>query len=440
LRLFRRLTIALLFTIVFVSGIAGQAADPCAWNGWRGSGSGHSSCAQDKQYQHPSFQLEWKRDIPGSGFSSPVVAGGSVYVTSAEALGKKLPFSGLLWSACALGCAMAFRLARISKRSRWVIAVPALGMAAAEILLNTEPLYHRFIEPSDLARTWILLSVIASVSVVVVMSVGIDDSRIRLGYIFACPFGIWYLLRGAPDLHASKSGMVVEANLPWIYICAVVGVLSPLIRLKWGIRVAVSVSVSCLLAAAVLPAWGEPVVLWNDKLWIAIGLLAGALLYVFSRAMLRQIGLSAAAALDRRLGFAPTVLLLAIVGVYVAAAYYREFRLGLEGIGSKVSLESGKLMATARYPISGKLVPSLINSRASTTPVIIAPDRLIIYSGAGGLHAFDLDLASAWSFAETPLRTSYGVATSPVGYADRILLASDSDRNGSSRPASFVRQ
>ncbi len=73
----------LLFTAVIVLG-AGTAAGADAWPELRGpTGQGHSSAKNLPREWSKDKNVAWKQTIPGVGWSSPVVAAGRVYLTTA---------------------------------------------------------------------------------------------------------------------------------------------------------------------------------------------------------------------------------------------------------------------------------------------------------------------------------------------------------------------
>ena len=69
----------------FLIGIAGLGAPAADWPGWRGpGGSGVSHETGLPSRWSASENVRWKAELPGRGLSSPVIAGGKVYVTAAS--------------------------------------------------------------------------------------------------------------------------------------------------------------------------------------------------------------------------------------------------------------------------------------------------------------------------------------------------------------------
>jgi len=67
-------------------------------------------------------------------------------------------------------------------------------------------------------------------------------------------------------------------------------------------------------------------------------------------------------------------------------------------------------------------------SRASSTP-FVDEERVIAYFGSYGLLCYDHDGNEVWKREiETP-QTLYGMASSPVGYGDLVIMVLDDDRN-----------
>ena len=84
--------VALVAALLCVLGLAVHAAD---WPEFRGpTGQGHSPETGLPLAWGEAKNISWKVRVNGSGWSSPVVADGRIYVTSMEAMyaiGKRLP-------------------------------------------------------------------------------------------------------------------------------------------------------------------------------------------------------------------------------------------------------------------------------------------------------------------------------------------------------------
>ncbi|MBC8244382.1 MAG: PQQ-binding-like beta-propeller repeat protein [Verrucomicrobia bacterium] len=74
----------------------GQAVDPLGqWGQWRGPlATGAAPRANPPVEWSETKNVRWKTKLPGLGHSSPVVWGGLVYVTTAEQVGPRKPFTG----------------------------------------------------------------------------------------------------------------------------------------------------------------------------------------------------------------------------------------------------------------------------------------------------------------------------------------------------------
>ena len=71
-----------LILALFLAGVPAAAAD---WPGWRGpGGSGVSDEKGLPSRWSESENVRWKAELPGRGLSSPVIAGGKVYVTASS--------------------------------------------------------------------------------------------------------------------------------------------------------------------------------------------------------------------------------------------------------------------------------------------------------------------------------------------------------------------
>jgi outer membrane protein assembly factor BamB len=77
------------FTIASVSGIAGSLCDASDWTRFRGpNGTGRSQDAGVPIEINETENLLWKVELPGRGNSSPIAAGGRIYLQTASANGS----------------------------------------------------------------------------------------------------------------------------------------------------------------------------------------------------------------------------------------------------------------------------------------------------------------------------------------------------------------
>src|SRR5205807_3915193 len=72
--------------VVIVLGVSAARADD--WPEFRGpTGQGHAKGSLPTEWG-PDRNVAWKQDVPGEGWSSPVVCAGRVYLTSAVPVAK----------------------------------------------------------------------------------------------------------------------------------------------------------------------------------------------------------------------------------------------------------------------------------------------------------------------------------------------------------------
>src|SRR5262245_19329170 len=93
-----RVTPALLLAGLVLPGLTPGARLAADWPEFRGpTGQGLSKETRLPLEWGPAKNVGWKKAIPGSGWSSPVVAGGKVYLTSAIPAppGRRLALSAL---------------------------------------------------------------------------------------------------------------------------------------------------------------------------------------------------------------------------------------------------------------------------------------------------------------------------------------------------------
>ena len=88
--------IAIFGLTVATASVLGQAVDPLGqWGQWRGPlATGAAPRATPPVEWSETKNIRWKTKLPGLGHSSPVVWGGLVFVTTAERVGPRKPFTG----------------------------------------------------------------------------------------------------------------------------------------------------------------------------------------------------------------------------------------------------------------------------------------------------------------------------------------------------------
>ena len=104
------------------------------------------------------------------------------------------------------------------------------------------------------------------------------------------------------------------------------------------------------------------------------------------------------------------------------------------------AVEGGRLVTLAFDAASGKLAwrreaPKVAlervheaNSPASSTPLVDA-ERIYVYFGSYGLLCYDHEGREQWVKPIPVPKSPYGMATSPIGHGDRLILVLDSDAN-----------
>lgn len=100
--------------VVLVVGVADTARAQAVWPSFRGPGAG--AVADDPRLPESWSQTEnvvWKADVPGRGWSSPVVAGGLVFLTTVVKVGEPEPTQ--------LGRWRGTDIARTTEAHRWMV-------------------------------------------------------------------------------------------------------------------------------------------------------------------------------------------------------------------------------------------------------------------------------------------------------------------------------
>lgn len=81
--------------LLAATGVAGAGAETL-WGEFRGpTGQGHSTARGVPLEWGPGRSIRWRTEIPGRAWSSPIVAGGRIYLTDARSLDPQEPASGV---------------------------------------------------------------------------------------------------------------------------------------------------------------------------------------------------------------------------------------------------------------------------------------------------------------------------------------------------------
>lgn len=90
--------------------------------------------------------------------------------------------------------------------------------------------------------------------------------------------------------------------------------------------------------------------------------------------------------------------------------------------------ETGKEFWRRRAPVKASEKVHRAASQASSTP-LVDERYVVVYFGSYGLLCYDHDGNEVWRKAIPTPKTLYGMATSPIGFANSVIMVLDDDRN-----------
>ena len=154
----RALLPALALSIFLVPVVGAQE-----WPQWRGpDGLGVASEASGlpEEWGPESDNIRWRTEVPGVGYSSPIISGGRVFVTSAYDAPKSGTLSLVLRSGLmALALAIAWVAWILSRQAGRLLSSLSILFALLAILTVVRP--ELLLEAGNPGRTWRALSTLA---------------------------------------------------------------------------------------------------------------------------------------------------------------------------------------------------------------------------------------------------------------------------------------
>jgi outer membrane protein assembly factor BamB len=410
----RPVRIAASMVAVCALGIACGAIDIYAgnddWRGFRGQErQGAGRAADAPLHWSAANHVRWKTAIPGTGHSSPVIAGDLVLVTTAyEAPGARqaLQYARRARLALALA-AFAIFLILPPPAARWQDAAAAVAMAAIVALAVADALTLQVMQSPARAR---LAAAMAGLAGLTLAAYGLRDR--------------------APGRH------LLALTLASIAIAAVAG-MPNLAHQTSPIIVALIVLVAAAAAAATL-LWRGLFARLSDlpsatRLSVAAGILilAFSAAAVLGSAIAAFVGAAAVAGIAARSRFGARVEWLRPWRVLVLAATALAWltptilvpRSGWVHAIAAVERETGQL----RWIREGLLAPRVAVHRANsmaTPTAVTGDDRVVAYFGGPGLMAVGMSGQLLWTNRDVPFQSLYGVGASPTLASDSVLISS----------------
>jgi outer membrane protein assembly factor BamB len=380
------------------------------WPGFRGLGrQGVGSAARAPLRWSTTEHVRWKTPIPGAGHSSPVIAGGQVFVTTAyesETARQMLGFSrGLRLALGLLVLAGGFLLPRINPWWHDALAAPALAAFVLLALADEQLLQFG----RSAARGWLGAAFAALVGLIV-SAYGLKRSshRRRILALAVAAIGVIVIVGMPNGLHQTRP---IVAALLVVAATAAVGCVLVMRGLFAGTGSGAPLApfaagVVTLAAALVLGPMIGRTTAWLVLASITTGIIARARFGALPRVLTAWRGVVLAAA---TVGFLTTTMLVPRGGwIHAVAA---------------VDRQSGELRWIQDRLTGPPTAVHRANSLATPTAVADA-DRIIAYFGTPGLMAVSTSGALLWTNRHVPFQSMYGVGASPVLASDAVLVSS----------------
>lgn len=423
------------------------------------------------------LHAKWRTEIPGRGFSSPVVLHDRTYLTTAYETNQGTAMrTGTFSASISLGFGlmgligvMVSRLIAVDwpKGSRmasgcWVFAVSGLVTTVLGICLVGESAFGLH---SSVHRSWKVGIGIGFLGLCLMWLLHGDSKAAR--WLFATGAGIlslmayWTMPRRDMFLHLDTSDAMISTSLVigpalggWLMVlgCMIlakywqVPVRSPIrssIASRFS-RIAIWSGIPALIAVCLFWALKQRVL--SQETAHGAGLLespSGSLIFGSIACGLGIVFLSFFASQNPlrarwvSRGGAALALLLSVSSFvrFACLPMQRQLALAVACLDNK----SGSIQWIREIAHTKNLQDIKVNSRA--TPTLAAlKDGIYAYFGTGGLFGLDLDGKVKWRVEDVEFESAYGVGHSPVVADGILVLVNDTEtsRNSSSGPTSVI--
>jgi len=413
----------------------------------------------------PDQNVAWRTPIPGRGLSSPVVADGRVYLTTAydspryASLRRVLDIASLvlLCAVAAVGIGSVVRLAGLGGRGGFLRLCAAAALAflifmAAGTILFAEPVLGL---TDSAMRSWFV-------------TLGLLGTCVLLGALANPPRSRAWLVLGIVAIALAAPVYLALPEKHWIFRLS--GLRS--IAIHIGLASLPGLGILLLLARKMGDVEGAPSALPRLLVRLAIALDAatiGAGLIFVTVAAIAAGGLSGISIPRPAVGWAGAAIALAIAAASLVFHLSRAARIRTHPDPRAAAILIASALALGAVPFAslnfllrdraiirsivcidgdtgailwsvegleakgGSLHPA--NSHATPTPALDG-GRLYAYFGAAGMIAVDAQSKDIlWTNQELPFESPFGAAASPVVWDGFIFVVSDSEPSRGARPS-----
>ena len=413
----------------------------------------------------------WTTDIPGLGFSSPIVAGDKIYLTTAYQTekGHGLKLAILYGNACLLfGLLTMLGAAQVRSLtlSRSVIG-DLLGSGRALILVGSATITlgvvlfgnHLFGLEGFVHRSWKLGTITGTVyACMSVLLAGRKPRRLLVVSVISILMSLcsyWLMPRRELFMHFTTSDEVISTALVFMPALACFGTLivSLIFSRRQDSGVGTRKVSSIMFSGRLLLCWGLPVLVAAVLFWI-LGCRVGRAstyeqsvvavvpwAFIAIMAALCVGALATVAFLGFKRSWAlkwpedPALVLSSVAGLS-CLLQFSWFSAQKQLAYSFVCVDKdtgqkrwAREIAYGSHPRDMKER----NSQATPTPVA-SGERLSSYFGNAGLYGLDLQGSLAWKVEDMPFETWYGVGHSPTFGDGIVVLVNDCEAPSAGKP------
>lgn len=454
---------------IFISTLL--TASPIKWEGWRGLGKQGVSESKDIVTEwSPGNNILWKVDLPGEGYSSPVISGNKVFVSSAEYTSyglswKSLPVFFLFVLLVIVILTSLIKILRnqngiasfgILVKSLLVCTVLGLVLFAFSLMGWIYFNINRDASNSLIANWLFMGSLVLFVFYLLILTSNLNQFARFLLSLTSLPF-IYFLIanRPYPEFHSIKMLFTNEALA--IFLLVIQAIYLPLIAILMFLLFSFIPKQNIKRLDSIINFRKEHKIILNLLLFIIGG--TGFFIIPFFTVMkvyFRRIytgGFSSVSSISEMLEFAYPYFYTVILIGFVILFYLQFQRFKLSSVGWRWTFPaifiltvilflvvnfSRNEITVKRYitcydRLSGEMnwkkgalsgIPievSRDNSQATPTPVIMG-DKIYAYFGDAGMMCTDFYGSLIWINKDLPYSCINGVAASPVKSSNAIIL------------------
>lgn len=400
------------------------------WPAWRGDGTGCYKTNSSVTTPTIAETVSWQVEIAGFGYSSPIVKGGRVFLTTAMREDfKRVPWTSVVAMLCGVVAYLLWRKDKMRWRANEILIGHVLfggyvaAVASFELVQRNPDLSSTFLSGSYSVRMWLLSHFVAAVT----LGMGLFFAQRAIAPLGFVSLAVVVMLVWFAVMPPDRSYQDARFGNRWIYwIACLVGPIFgfPKANFQFGapvlpFSIGAITSVICVYLV-VFTEYHVPPGFWMIGGWIAMTLTAG-MVFAWSAKQRGDIFSKSSTS------FIPAALTILSATLAIWSGNYAPSTAGTRLELVCIDIANGNELWRSGFVSTSLVSPHYANSYATPTPAHDG-DRVFAYFGNAGLAAFDSNNGNMlWHQRNAPMNSAYGAGTSPILFEGMVILACDGD-------------